>query len=101
MSDEQKIAQGEQLAVVDDPRAPIVYVDGCIGGGGGSANLTLTFAARAVDHSGGAPRPYLLTNLRLMIPADAAKGLADFINGMLADAQPARSEDAAAGRSIQ
>lgn len=96
MAGEKKAVEPHQI--VDDPSAPMVYVEGCIGGGGSGPNLMLTFAARAVDHSGPEPRPYLLTNLRMMIPAEGAKGLADFINGILTPPAP---EDISPDRSIQ
>jgi hypothetical protein len=101
MADQQKTAAEDRMPVVDDPTAPLVYVEGCIGGGGSGPNMMLTFGARAVDHSGPTPRAYLLTNLRMMIPMESAKGLADFINAMIAEAQPQPPADVPAGSSIQ
>jgi hypothetical protein len=37
----------------------------------------------------------------MMIPMESAKGLADFINAMIAEAQPQPSADVPAGSSIQ
>lgn len=88
-----------RLKIVDAADAPTIYADGCLGGGHSGPNIMLTFAVRAVDHKDEPPTPYALTNLRLVLPLEAAKALAGFINSI---ATPVAVEDAPPeGSSIQ
>jgi hypothetical protein len=70
---------------LEDPNAPIVYADVCLGGGPMNGdNITLTFATKILDHTKNPPGSHSRTVLRLVIPRVAASGMGDFIRQLLA-----------------
>lgn len=76
----------------EDRDAPMLYVDGCLGGAPMMGdNVTLTFGAKFLDHTQSPPAAYSKTVLRLVLPGASAAATADFIQAMLAgfdDAAP-------------
>jgi hypothetical protein len=75
----------------EDPQAPIIYADDCWGGGAlNGDNITLTFAAKILNHTQNPPLPLTKTVLRLVLPRRAATGLADFIKDFLSQSNVAR-----------
>jgi hypothetical protein len=87
MSDEEAL---RAIDLRDDPNAPIIYCDGCAGGGSGPPGVTtLVFAARLFDHSVTPSRCYSKVVLRLVMPTDALQQTVEFINSAaLAEHQP-------------
>jgi hypothetical protein len=87
MSDEEAL---RAIDLRDDPNAPIIYCDGCAGGGPGPPGVaTLVFAVRLFDHSVTPPRCYSKVVLRLVMPTYALRQTVEFVNSAtLAERQP-------------
>jgi hypothetical protein len=69
----------------EDPYAPIVYADVCLGGGAAAGdNITLTFAAKILDHNHNPPSSNTKTVLRLVVPRQSAAATADLLKLILA-----------------
>jgi hypothetical protein len=69
------------IVPIDDASAPVFFVDQLIGAGpiaarDGVANLV--FGVQLWDHSENPPRPYLKTNLRLIMPVASLKQALEF-----------------------
>ena len=77
---------------VDNPDAPVIFVDELTGGGIVQGNLNLTFAVLQYDHSGSAATatPYRCTCLRLIIPVGAMVAASQFVGRMLQNAAAAQ-----------
>jgi hypothetical protein len=72
----------------EDPNAPLIYVDGCLGGGPMHGdNLTLTFAAKFLDHTRNPPASHSKTMVRLVMPRSSAARMVEFVAKMLGDAE--------------
>lgn len=70
-------------SVVDDARAPSIYVDTVIGAGATDGFVHVTFGARHWDHSVEPPRVYTKTVLRVTIPAAKLHSNLRFIGSVL------------------
>ena len=71
---------------IDDPDAPVIFVDELAGGGIVQSNLNLTFAVLQYDHSGSTATAYRRTCLRLIIPLGAMLAASKFVGTLLQNA---------------
>lgn len=70
----------------EDPNAPLIYVDGCLGGGPMHGdNVTLTFAAKVLDHTKNPPASHSKTMVRLVMPRSGAANMVEFVGRLLGD----------------
>jgi len=86
MSDDAEKGAPQMMPHFEDVNAPLIYADDCFGGGlmvGG--NITLTFAAKILNHTQSPPVSHSKTVLRLVIPAVSAGAMADFVKQLLAN----------------
>jgi hypothetical protein len=69
---------------LEDPYAPIVYADVCLGGGAMTGdNITLTFATKFLDHHQNPPSTHTKTVLRLVIPRQQAEPMVGLLNQLI------------------
>ncbi len=69
----------------EDRDAPMLYVDGCLGGAPMMGdNITLSFGAKFLDHTQSPPAAYSKTVLRLVLPSASAVAAAEFIQSLVA-----------------
>jgi hypothetical protein len=80
--DEPKPPQ-EIPPLIDDPHAPVFYVDGVVGGGPNGSTFNLTFARAQYDYSGGGVRQYNQVAMRLVIPIAGLREAGQFISQWL------------------
>ena len=77
------IPESPKIGFIDDPHAPEVFADGCVGIFLRNGNLSLTFASARADHL---TNPSPVNNVvvgRLILPLPAAENLVEFVGNYL------------------
>jgi hypothetical protein len=67
-------------AVIDDVHAPVIFADELVGAGTLQGNVNLTFAVVQYDHSQNPAKPYRKVCLRLVLPTNAVRAIAQLVN---------------------